>query len=155
VRGDPARDFHSTVVEAHPTEEFSVDEVLSRIWQSLDARVNGPLMFRLIMQPLIAAALAVREGLADADAGKPAYFWALLTRPAERRQLLREGWTAVVKVFVLAAILETVYELIVYGRIYPFEALLVSFVLACVPYILIRGPVNRIAASTRRTRSSF
>ena len=38
----------------------------------------------------------------------------------------------------------------VFRWIYPFETLLVAFLLACVPYLLIRGPVNRIARAGRQ-----
>jgi len=34
--------------------------------------------------------------------------------------------------------------------VYPGEALLVAFLLACVPYLLIRGFVDRLARSRRR-----
>ena len=89
-------------------------------------------------------------GLRDAQAGKPPYFWAILTSPADRADLLREGWKAVGKVFVLAMVIDVVYQLIVFRWIYPLESLLVAFLLACVPYLLIRGPVNRIARSGRQ-----
>jgi hypothetical protein len=131
-----------------------VDDVVTRIWENLGGRVGGPLTFRLVLQPLVATVLAVRAGLADAEVGKPAYFWTILTRPEERRQLLRDGWKAVANVFVLAAVIDAVYQVIVFRWIYPFEALLVAFVLACLPYLLIRGPANRIRAATRRTGSS-
>jgi hypothetical protein len=131
-----------------------VDEVFARIWENLVGRVGGPLTFRLLIQPFVAAVLAVRAGLADAAAGRPAYFWTVLTSPADRRQLLREGWKDVAKIFVAATIIDTVYEVIVFRWIYIDEALLVAFLLACVPYLLIRGPVNRIAKAIRRARTA-
>lgn len=59
--------------------------------------------------------------------------------------MLRDGWKAVGKVFVIAVIIDLVYQLIVFRWFYPVEALLVAAILAFVPYLLIRGPVNRIA----------
>ena len=41
-------------------------------------------------------------GLRDARAGRPPYFWAILTDPLHRRDLLREGWKAVARIFVVA-----------------------------------------------------
>jgi hypothetical protein len=38
--------------------------------------------------------------------------------------------------------------------VYPLESLIVAFVLACVPYLLLRGPVNRIASGWRRKRAA-
>jgi hypothetical protein len=135
----------TSVSEARAPEELELDEALTRMWENLGGRIGGPFTFRLVLQPLVATALAVRAGLADAAAGKPAYFWTILTNPGDRRQLVRDGWKAVADVFLLAAIIDAVYQVIVFRWIYPFEALLVAFVLACVPYLLIRGPVSRIA----------
>jgi len=101
--------------------------------------------FRLILQPLMAIIFAVRSGLKDAKEGRPPYFWALFTQPDHRRDMLRDGWKAVGKVFVIAVIIDLVYQLIVFRWFYPGEALLVAAILALIPYLLIRGPVNRIA----------
>ena len=108
--------------------------------------------FRIILQPLVAATLAVKAGLLDAKTGRPPYGWTILTSPDDRAELLREGWKAVAKVFVLAVVIDAAYQVMVFGWIYPFELLLVAFILACVPYLLIRGPVNRIASAGRQHR---
>jgi hypothetical protein len=101
--------------------------------------------FRLILQPLMAIIFAVRSGLKDAKEGKPAYFWALFTDLDNRRDMLRDGWKSVGKIFVIAIIIDMVYQFIVLRWFYPLEALIVAAVLAFIPYLLIRGPVNRIA----------
>ena len=127
-----------------------MDELLARIWEDLAGRVTGPMSFRLVLQPAVAALLAVRAGLQDARSGRPVYGWSILTDSAHRRDLLREGWTAIVKVFVMAVLIDVVYQLVVLRWIYPFETVLVAFLLACVPYALLRGPVNRLVQSRRR-----
>ena len=43
------------------------------------------------------------------------------------------------------SILDFVYQLIVFSRLYPFEAIDVALLLAVVPYFMLRGLVNRIA----------
>lgn len=126
-----------------------MDELLARVWENLAGRFGGPMSFRLVLQPAVAGILAVRAGLQDARTGRPPYDWAVLTDPLHRRDLLREGWKAIAKVFVMAVIIDVVYQLMVLGRIYPFEALLMAFLLACVPYLLIRGPVNRLMRAWR------
>jgi hypothetical protein len=60
-------------------------------------------------------------------------------------QLIREGWKATARVFVLAIVMDVIYQWIVQKWIYPGETLIVAIVLAVIPYLLIRGPVNRIA----------
>jgi hypothetical protein len=122
-----------------------MEELVTRVWADLAGRVGGPLTFRLILQPAVAAVFAILAGLKDAREGRPAYFWTILGSPADRRALLREGWRAVAKVFVLAVVIDAIYQFIVLRWFYPGEALIVAFVLAFVPYLLIRGPVNRIA----------
>jgi hypothetical protein len=123
-----------------------MDDFISRTWAELGGRVEGPLSFRLILQPLIASLLAIRAGIADARARRPAYLFAVVTRPDHRRELLLQGWKTVAKVFTIAVVIDTVYQFIVYGRIHLIELLLVGFILACVPYLLVRGPANRIAS---------
>ena len=127
-----------------------MDETLARIAENLAARVGGPLTFRLILQPLVAAGLALRAGLADARMGRRAYFLSLLSDPEHRREHVREGWMDVAKVFVLALGIDIVYQIIVQRWVYPGEALIVAIMLAFVPYLLIRGAVTRIARSLPR-----
>jgi hypothetical protein len=122
-----------------------MEDLLTRIFENLIGRVSGPMKFRLILQPLMAIIFAIRSGLKDAKGGHPAYFWALFTDSAHRRDLLRDGWKSVGRVFILAIIIDAVYQFIVFRWVYPVEALLVAAILAFIPYLLIRGPVNRIA----------
>ena len=100
---------------------------------------------RFILQPVMAAMFGIRAGLRDAREGKAAYFWAIVSSPAHRLELLHEGWKAVIKVFVIALVMDVIYQYLVFRWFYPGEALVVAFTLAFIPYFLIRGPVNRIA----------
>jgi hypothetical protein len=124
-----------------------MDELLARVWNDLVGRISGPMSFRLILQPAVAVFLAIRAGVRDARQGRPAYFWTILTNSDRRGALLREGWSAVAKVFLIAVLLDVVYQLVVRRWVYPGEALLVAFLLACVPYLLMRGLVNRLVRS--------
>jgi len=122
-----------------------MEDLLTRIFENLIDRVSGPMKFRLILQPLMAIIFAVRSGLKDAKEGKPAYFWALFSDSVHRRDMLRDGWKSVGRIFILAIIIDVVYQLIVFRWVYPVEVLLVAAILAFIPYLLIRGPMNRIA----------
>jgi hypothetical protein len=121
-----------------------MEETLNRIVHDIFGRLDGPLHFRFILQPLMASIFAIRDGLKDARAGRPAYFWSLFTESSARREMLRDGWKSVGKIFILAVVLEIVYQIIVFRWLYPFEMVLVAVLLALVPYLLLRGPVNRI-----------
>jgi hypothetical protein len=122
-----------------------MDDLVTRIAENMADRVSGPMKLRLVMQPLMASIFAIRAGLADAKAGRPPYFWSLLSRPDQRAAMLKDGWKSVGEVFVLAIALDVVYQLIEQGFVYPVEALLVAVLLAIAPYLLLRGPVSRIA----------
>jgi hypothetical protein len=121
-----------------------MDDIVMRILGDISDRVTGPMKFRLVLQPVMAAIFAIRSGLADAKAGRPPYFWALFTDPMHRGEMLRDGWKSVGKVFVLALVLDAVYQIIAIRFVYPGEAIVVAFLLAIVPYLLLRGAVTRI-----------
>jgi hypothetical protein len=116
-----------------------------RILENMADRVSGPMKFRLVMQPMMAVILATLAGLKDARAGKSPYFWSLLTDPANRAAMLRDGWKSVAKLFLMALILDVVYQIIVSRFVYPGEAIIVAVILAIVPYLIVRGLVTRIA----------
>lgn len=116
-----------------------------RVGHQLLARVSGPLKFRLVLQPAMAAFFAIREGLADARAGKTPYFWCLLSDPAQRVNMLEEGWKSVGRVFILALLMDVVYQIIELRFVYVGEAIIVAFVLAILPYLILRGLVTRLA----------
>jgi len=107
-------------------------------------RLDGPMHFRFVMQPLMASIIAVRAAIQDAKAGRPAYLWAALTDVACRKQLLQGGWKDMRLPLVIAVTLDVIYQLIVHGDIVLLELLLTATLLAVVPYLLLRGPVNRI-----------
>ena len=86
-----------------------MEDALARVWENLVGRVGGPLTFRLILQPMMAAILAIRAGVKDAREGRPPYFWAIFTDPVNRRALLREGWKDVAKVFDIAVMIDCIY----------------------------------------------
>jgi hypothetical protein len=126
-----------------------MDDLFARIFEDLIARVSGPMKFRLVLQPIMASVLAILAGLKDAKAGKPPYFWAMMTDPTHRADMIRDGWKRVGRVFILALVLDIAYQIVVLRFVYPWEAIIVAFVLAVVPYLILRGPVNRLVRQRR------
>jgi hypothetical protein len=100
-----------------------MDEILQHLWANLIGRASGPMNFRLMIQPAVASFLAIRAGLGDARDGRPAFFWAALSNPAYRPELLHQGWKDVGKVFILASVLDSVYQLMVHSGVYLGELL--------------------------------
>lgn len=122
-----------------------MDDIWMRMVENFSDRVSGPMKFRLVLQPVMASIFAILAGLKDAKAGKPPYFWALITDPAHRVDIINDGWKSVSKVFILALILDVAYQIYELRFVYPGEAIIVAFVLAIVPYLILRGPVNRLS----------
>jgi hypothetical protein len=122
-----------------------MDEIWTRIADNLIDRISGPMKFRVFLQPVMATIFAVLAGLKDAKTGKPPYFWGLFTNAGNRVAMIKDGWKGVGKVFVLALVLDVVYQVVVQRFVYPGETLIVALLLAIVPYLIVRGLVTRIA----------
>ena len=59
-------------------------DVLLRIWHDVVERPSGPMAFRFVLQPIMAALMALRDGIVDARTGRSPYFWTVLTDATER-----------------------------------------------------------------------
>jgi hypothetical protein len=70
--------------------------------------------------------------------------WAAVTSGVHRQNLLRSGKDIRTPFFV-ALTLDAIYQTITHEAIYLVELLLTGTLLAVVPYLLVRGPVNRLA----------
>ena len=132
-----------------------MQDTLTRFVSDLVGRLDGPFSFRFVLQPVVAMIYAARDGLADAREGRPPYFWALFTRPDQRRLMLREGWKAVTRVIVLGVVMDTTYQVIEFRWIHPLQLMVIVVGLAFVPYVLLRGPIGRLATwwTTRKAES--
>jgi len=125
-------------------------ESLSRGFEQLIARADGPLHFRLVVMPTVVTILAVRAHLRDVRAGNPIFLGAFLSNPTERRRLFRSGLKDFGRIFVVACVLDTTYQIVVLREFYPVQMLIVAVVCALVPYFLVRGPIMRLAHSLHR-----
>jgi hypothetical protein len=122
-----------------------MDEFFTRVWTDLIGRVEGPMKFRLVLQPLTACLLALRAGLRDAKEDRTPFLWALIFRPEQRHDLLLQGWKDTSRVFAFAVLIDVVYQVWVLRMVYPGEAIIVAAVLALIPYAVVRPIVNRLA----------
>jgi hypothetical protein len=126
-----------------------MEELFGRAWANLVGRLHGPLQFRLVLQPLMACVLAIRAGRRDAREGRLPYGWALAFDKKDRRTHLRSGMRDIAGVFVVAMLVDVVYQLIVVQWVYPGETVIVAFLLAVVPYIVLRALTNRVATKMK------
>ncbi len=130
-----------------------MEEAILRGWSNLVARLDGPLHFRFIVQPAVAILLAIRAAVRDARGGKPPFLLAVWKKGL-RREGLRMAWSDIRQVFLIAALLDAVYQVRSHRSIYLLELLFTATLLALVPYGLIRGPATRMARVLLARRDS-
>jgi len=129
----------------------TITDMIARGWQNFVARPQGPLNLRFIIQPTLASIIALRAGLKDAKAGRPAYLWAVFTNSDYRKIFVHGGLKDLRVPIFVGATLDAVYQIIIHRWIYPLELVFTVTLLALVPYFILRGPVNRIARMFSRT----
>jgi hypothetical protein len=125
-----------------------MDEILGFLKyfvEQLLGRLSGPLNFRLVVMPTVVTLLALRADWKDAREGWPAFLGAFITDPVERRRLFWMALKDIGRVFIVAIVLDSAYQLWVFHWVYPGQLLTVAVVCAIVPYVLVRGPITRTA----------
>lgn len=123
-------------------------ESLGRLWSDILDRPGGPMTFRFILQPAMAIIAALRDGVHDARVGRRPYVWALIhgvRDPQGRSGRLWEGFVSTARIIILGVVMDTVYQWVVFKTFYPAQAAVIAILLAFVPYIVLRGPISRIA----------
>lgn len=122
-------------------------DYLHRFFTDLVARSDGPMTFRFYLQPTMAFIAALHDGIKDARIGREPY-WVHFARSDRQGRIAswHESVTAVTRVLLLGVVMDVIYQFRVFGKFeYPLETFVIAVVLAFVPYILLRGPVARIA----------
>ena len=132
-----------------------MEDIITRFLSDLVGRLHGPFSFRFVLQPVMAVLYAARDGVLDARQGRPPYFWTIFTGRRDRWDLLREGQKAVARVIALGVVMDVIYQLMEFHWVHPIQLLVIVLALAFVPYVILRGPVNRIARAwmTRKIRT--
>jgi hypothetical protein len=120
-------------------------EVRERTWHDLLDRPDGVMRFRFILQPVMAIIAALHDGIEDAKLGRSPYLWTLLNSASERSGRLAEGVIATARILLLGLVMDTIYQLIAFENFYPAQAVIVAIALGFIPYLLLRGPIERIA----------
>jgi hypothetical protein len=122
------------------------EESLDRLWKDILDRPGGPMTFRFILQPAMALIAALRDGIRDARIGRKPYFWSLIRgAPEGRTELLWRGIVSTARIIILGVVMDCVYQWLVFKTFYPGQAAVIAILLAFIPYLLLRGPFERIA----------
>lgn len=128
-----------------------MDELLTRSWELLVGRAEGPLHLRLVIQPMMAAFLAIRAGIRDARADRTPFGWDVLVGRGRRLALVREAWNDVAGIFLAAFVIDALYQVIELHSFHIVQSLVVAALLALPTYLLVRGPTHRILRRWTRT----
>jgi hypothetical protein len=129
-------------------------EVRWRIWQNLVNRPDGPMVFRFILQPVMASIAAFRDGLKDARSGRAPFLVTVLTNPEKRAGRLNEALVATAQIILLGLIMDGIYQFIEFDAFHPGEAVIIALLLAFVPYLLLRGLFMHVARKVIAIKSS-
>lgn len=121
-----------------------MEDLLKQTLEHILGRMSGPMWLRIIIQPLVSFIIGVRAGVQDAHTGQPPFGWSVLSGHTQRRTLLKQAWRDIARVFIASIVLDLIYQIFVLRWIYPLQAMFVATVLACTPYALARGPINRL-----------
>jgi protein-S-isoprenylcysteine O-methyltransferase Ste14 len=122
-----------------------MQDILARGWADLLARLDGPMHFRFVVQPLVAMLLGARAGTRDARAGEPPFLRAILRFSERRSQRIKDALRDVANLLLVAAVLDSAYQIAVHRGIFLLELLITVAVLAVLPYLLVRSPMARLA----------
>lgn len=118
----------------------------------ITARLNGPLGFRFIIQPIIAILLGIIDGIKDARSGLPPYLIYLLFHPEIRGALLKSAGVSAVKPIIIGIITDAIAQYLIFNTVRPVEAVFLGTMIIAIPYVLSRGLTNRIVSFKGKLR---
>ncbi len=122
-----------------------MDDIIIRAWQDMLSRVEGPMHLRFVIQPVVALIFAVRSGLRDAHEGRPPFFQSALSWIREHREyFVAHAWKDIGKVFIMAGVIDILFQVVVFKTVHPLETLFIAISLSILPYALVRGLSNRV-----------
>ena len=120
-------------------------DVLDRFWREIVARPGGPMSFRFVLQPMMAAIVALRDGINDARLGRMPYLYAIIRGVEGTGDRVWEGRLSTARILILGVVMDVAYQVIFLGQFHPAESAFTAVLLVFVPYALLRGPFARAA----------
>jgi len=106
-----------------------MDTIRWMIWRGIEQlrdRASAPLNFRFVLMPTFVTLLAIRAAVRDARTGAPAFLWAVLVNRRERHRLLRSAIRDIGRVFLMAIVIDALYQWVMLRDFYPVQSLIVA-----------------------------
>lgn len=119
----------------------------------LAARLHGPMSMRFLLQPLVAIALGIKDGIKDAKSGTPPFIYDLVFIPKDRKRQLKSALQSLLKPIIVAIILDAVVQFLMFRFVWPGAAIIVGVFIMGLPYALARGVTNRIMTKVLAKRT--
>jgi hypothetical protein len=129
-------------------------QVHERFWADIFGRLHGPMTFRFYLQPTMALVAALHDGINDVRRGHKAFFWTALRDESQDRGRLREGLISTSRIALLGLSMDALYQVNVFDRFYPVEAVMMALLLAVLPYFVLRWIVEHVARAWRGRAAS-
>lgn len=127
-----------------------MDLSLKTMFDELLARVlSGPMHFRLILQPMMAVILGVRDGIQDTRAGATPLVWSIVFGMGDREVILKSVLRRLLGPIAIASIADGVVQYLMFGHVRVLFAVIVGTLLMAMPYTIARGLTNRIGTIRR------
>jgi hypothetical protein len=113
--------------------------------EGLGARMSGPGKGRFVLQPLVAIALGIRDGMADAKQGKPPYFIRVLFTSERKLYVLKTSLKRIATPLTIGIVLDMILQWVIFQAVFLLPAVIAGTILVALPYSLARGLSNRVA----------
>ena len=109
--------------------------------------ISGPGTFRFVLQPLFSILMGVRDGRNDAKSSTPPILPLLLLQSDKRSEALKGRLHVLVLPLIFAVVLDSIFQILIFGIWRLQWALVVGVCLVGIPYILAREITNRTISS--------
>lgn len=111
--------------------------------EKIQARWTGPFHLRLILQPLLAIILGIRDGRREAKIGNLPFFRSLMDSQNDRKIYIKQVGRAIAKPLVLGILLDMLVQYMIFQRVRIWGGVLFGALFIALPYSLILGLSNR------------
>jgi hypothetical protein len=115
---------------------------------------DAPGPARFIIQPLVSIFFGIRDGINDVKSGTPPYIYLMIFDKGKRREAFSEGFKHILKIYIIAVILDSMVQYLVleYWRLQV--ALVMGFLIVFLPYVIARALTNRIIIHRQKNRNN-
>ena len=104
---------------------------------------SGQGQFRLLLLLAVALVLGIRAGIADAREGTLPFGRRLREANEPRADLMKDSVKRALNPLALAFILDVILQRLTLGYVRPLAAIIVAAVLVWLPFVIVRGIMNR------------